>query len=419
MPIILDIPFDEAPGSNIAFDYSLNERHGYVKGGGVSFVPGKENYGIKFSDGEGYLKIKYPPPFINGDHTMMFWYRSDTFIKVDTLRFQYAVDEIIKPYYDRVFPDYTWFHIAVTRSGTGNFRIYINGVFEHEIVVSGGIIRQWAIFQGHIYDGVFENYEKPPTPTSDPDTYGYGTVDSLKIFDEVLSPEEIKKEMLGTARERVWWSVNGLDFIENWSVYVSESKGLIENMNMKEQMSYDWKEYHGKQINLDRWRMEERTIELECFIKSNGKVDFVMKLTDFLSQFQKPGLQRLKCEISEHKPLVWEVYMPSQTDLEKKWRDQEMFGTFTLTFADPNPVRRVVRFAAKPGSMTCHISIKCPGVVSIFWGDGTSTEEIITDVATTITHTYTESKIYQAIVACEPDDITYWWSNGITIWNRL
>lgn len=420
MPLILDMPFDESPSSLLAQDYSVNEKHGVVKRDNVTFRPGKENNCISFSGGDGYLMISKPVPFINADHTMLFWYKSYPEGGINSLDFQYAITALLIERQNIVLESNIWYHIAITRE-SGVMKFYINGGYQSGLDITiSGTIEQWAIFQG-FFDGTeFRNYELPPTPeVPSPETYAFADVDSLKIYDHVLTVSEIIEEMVGSARQRVYWSVNGNDFIDNYGVYVESSIKLIENTERKDQFSHDWAEYHGEIVDTKLYRMKSREIELECWIKADGKMDFVTKLQSFLLQFQRRGLHRLRCGIHDYKPLLWDVYLQNGIEVEKAWRDHEMFGRFSISFVEPHPVKRAVRFVARVDRMMAQISLRFNGVVNVYWGDGASTYDVdCTDVAS-IRHTYTVLGVYEILVCCETEEITYWWTNGILIWNRL
>ena len=147
------------------------------------------------------------------------------------------------------------------------------------------------------------------------------------------------------------WSLNG-KYFNYFGVRVESSKGLIDKLKPRDRDSYTWAEYHGRQVNLSATKYESRDIVLTCWIKG----DNVTKLTEqhnvFLSEFDKSGTQRLLVEPFGYKPFVFDVILMDKSELEKEFRDGEMFGKFTLTIQEPNPIKRILYTTSSQLSIT-------------------------------------------------------------------
>jgi hypothetical protein len=212
--------------------------------------------------------------------------------------------------------------------------------------------------------------------------------------------------------------LDGIDF-KNWDIYVSESNGLLDRPKMKAPLKMDWDDYHGEIIDLTRKRIEARDITLNCWMKATGKMDFITKFNSFIEMFQKDGTQRLLVDIHPTKPLIFEVYNQDGISISKRWNDNLMVGTFTLKLREPDPVKRIVRHQRiSEGTKTLTITATSNRALTIFWGDGTKTEDVYGENITR-SHNYTTDGIFYAVISGVIEDITNFSTNGILVWNKL
>lgn len=421
MSLILDMPMDEPKGSKIAYDFSGNNMHAELRGGvsDVDFGAGKFGNALHFM-GNGYAIIRDSVNFIQSEFTFMFWAMNkqiNPYPSPGGLVLKLLADDVI---YQLPLPISTgvWHHIAIRR--TGNlFEAFINGSKIIATLTVSATIDEWVIEQVFTESSNTFNYTFNMTFGAVSPRFSTSAIDNVLIYGDSLPDEEIIGDYNGNKRNRVFWLINGIDFT-NYGVYVSESDLLLTNASeVKTQMENDWKEYHGKIVNVDIHRVTERTISLNCFIRATGKIDFVTKFNDFLTEFRKSGLRRLKCEIDRNKPLVWDVYLKDGISVEKRWRDNEMFGTFELKLREPVPVKRVLRFNATDSSKLALVDIKFGGIIDVFWGDGTYDTDIDASDIAKLRHTYATNGKYEIAIYCEPDEIKYFYTNAIQLWSRL
>lgn len=396
--IILNIPFDEAAGSLVAYDYSTNRADGIVVDS--EFVAGKQGNCIKF-DGPGHCDVEKDIIPLTGNFTLLAWVK----------------------------------HLALPDGFSGR-RIgffvrwdNINGYEECWFDVTPGTWGYWGIVKKnytlYIYldTQLIKTIELPAQPTGFAllqDIYstnnGYGCIDEVKAFNIALTQDEISETLSSIAQ--LTYSIDGTDF-KDWDIYVSESNGLLDRPKMKSPLSVEWADYHGEIVDLTNKRVEAREITLNCFMKANGKLDFVTKLNNFLEVFAKDGTQRLVVDIHPTKPLVYEVYNESGLTVSKRWNDDVMVGTFSLKLKEPDPVKRVVRHQRiSDTSKTLSITITTNKAVTIHWGDGTKSEDIYGDNVT-VTHTYANNGVYYAIISGVIEKISAFKTNGIVVWNKL
>ena len=117
--------------------------------------------------------------------------------------------------------------------------------------------------------------------------------------------------------------------------------------------------------------------------------------------------------------MLYEVYNENGVAINKRWNDDLMVGTFTLKLKEPDPVKRIVRHQRLSNdTKTLTITLTSKKAVTIFWGDGTQTNDVYgTDV--TASHEYTTDGIFYAIVAGVIEEIESFTTNGIIVWNKL
>lgn len=215
----------------------------------------------------------------------------------------------------------------------------------------------------------------------------------------------------------IGYYIDGTSF-KDWGIYVSESNGLLDRPKLKAPLKVDWDDYHGEVVDLRSKRVEAREITLNCFMKADGKVDFATKLNAFLDVFSRNGTQRLTVEIDPAKPLIYEVYNESGISISKRWNDDLMVGTFSLKLREPEPVKRIVKFT-RNGTVTTHtITLTSNKTVTIYWGDGTKTEDVYGDNIS-VSHTYSQFGTYFTVIAGVIEDITTFTTNGTIVWNKL
>jgi hypothetical protein len=396
--IILNIPFDETAGSTTAYDYSRNRADGTVID--ADFVSGKQGNCIKFG-GAGHCDIERDIIPLTGNFSILAWLKRSAFpdgFSGKRMGFFARWDDVNG--YSETWFDLnadSWGYWAIVKDGL-TITIYLDTQVVQTIVLPAqptGVALLQDIYSTE---------------------YGYGCIDEIKAYNVALTQAEITESISSVAQ--LSYSIDGTDF-KNWDIYVSGSNGLLDRPKLKKPLSVDWDDYHGEIIDLQNKRVEAREITLNCFMKANGKLDFVTKLNDFLEVFGKNGTQRLMVDIHPTKPLVYEVYNENGVAISKRWNDDIMVGTFTLKLKEPDPVKRVIRHQRiSDTTKTLSITLTTAKAVSIHWGDGATSEDVYGENAT-VTHTYMNNGTYYAIVAGVIEDIESFTTNGIIVWNKL
>lgn len=222
-------------------------------------------------------------------------------------------------------------------------------------------------------------------------------------------PEQILSEFAG-AESTLTYKIDGNDFLF-YGVYVSASGGMQDAPSLKEPQTVNWPGSHGTVVDLAAPRYNNREIELDCFIKAAGKLDFFNKVRAFLQAFQKPGLRRLELWIAT-KPLVYLVYLSEGVNIEKQWHEDEMFGTFTLKLIDPHPVKRLLKVVGSAVS----IQFTSANPISIFWGDGSVKHDLLDDVV--LTYNYASAGTYYPVVCGVIEEIEDFVHNAEVLWSK-
>jgi hypothetical protein len=395
--LILNMPFDEPKGSQVAYDYSESRADGTVVNS--DFVSGKQGNCIAFS-GEGYCQIPQDVIPITGSFTMLAWImrgESPDGFTGKKIGFWFAWSAV-NGYLERwitLAPG--WHHVAITKNGL-TVSIYLN---EH-LIDTIALPTQptgFAILQDIYFTG-----------------YGYGLVDNVKVYNVALSQEEVSAELNHVSQ--LSYLIEGVDFKE-YGITVSESNGILDRPKLKSPFKVDWPGYHGEVVDMDSKRVEARQIELNCWMKANGKMDFVTKLNTFLDVFQANGTQRLTIAIHPTKPLIFEVYNESGISISKRWNDKLMVGTFTLKLVEPDPVKRIIRHQRiSEATKTLTITMTTAKAVTIHWGDGAKDYDVF-GKNITLSHNYSQDGIFYAAIGGVIEDITGFSTSGILVWNKI
>jgi len=414
--ILFDMPMDEATNSLIAYDYSIYANHGEVTN--AIFVPGHDGNAAHFT-GTGYIRTGNPIQDLSLDFTLVFWLKSlvvPEYSPAENLLFQFAFsDNSIVEWMTPGIVLNQWQSVVLVKYATGA-KIYIDGVLLHTMVFTAGHPVEWAIKQ-HT-DGNGFPYTLPMTFGAASGPYAVADIDNVLVFNEALDPGQID-DVLNPER-RMFYEIDGIPFTD-FDVYVKESSGIMGSLELKETTTVDWAGEHGLNVDLERPRYKPREIELNCFIYGGNYLSFTMKVDSFLKKFQSAGTHRLRIGIDKRKPLLYEVYLPNATDIDKRWRDDGNVGTFKLKLVDPQPIRRVLRFVptAQNGGVA-KIRFTCYEAVNIYWGDGTNMKDVIADADLMVSHTFTTGKpFYEVMITGEPDNISNFSHNCLLVWTRL
>lgn len=150
--------------------------------------------------------------------------------------------------------------------------------------------------------------------------YGYADLDSVKVYNVVLSDAEIGEELNSVAQLKYY--LDGKNF-RDFGIRVESSTGVLDLPKLKTPASVDWADYHGKVIDLSEKRYQEREITLNCWLKASGKMDFVERVNTLYDRFRQDGTQRLMISIHPTKPLVYEVYCEDGVAPSKRWHDDK------------------------------------------------------------------------------------------------
>ena len=393
----LYLPLNEAKGSSTAYDYSLN-RYDATINGTAYLDSAREGNGAYFPDGAGTVDVEHDPITLTGDWTIMFWAlvtRLDDGRSGAHAGIAIATENDIHDIWVDAREN-AWGQWAISKSGN-IITAYLNNMLLDTITVEEPVTGISLVQD--IYDGA----------------NGYGAIDEVRIYDIALTRAEIMAETQGATE--VEYSIAGHS-LRDWDIFVSESDGLLDRPKMKSPRSISWDNYHGEVVDLRDKRVQPREITLSCFMRAKGKLDFINKLNDFLKVFDGDGTQRLTVDVHPTKPLIYEVYNEAGTAIKKRWNDEIMVGTFQLKLREPDPVKRIIRHASKPGSRVLTINMTTRLAVTISWGDGTTSEDVF-GTALALTHTYAQDGIYYAVISGVIEKIENFTTNGIVVWEKL
>lgn len=388
--LILYLPFDD-PDGNKAYDFSLSRADATLSDGASFSKTAKIGKSLSMN-GAGECQTVKAITF-SSDFTLCC-YIHPAIDKLGWLLNFDGVENYLEQWLN-VMPN-NWYFFAFVKSGN-TFEVYQNS--------------------RRIYKQSFTGTPKGFS-LNDPCLNGtHALIDDVKLYNVAKTYSEVLKMQSNTDVE---YYIDGKN-MKDFGVYVSASSGLLGRLERKESLEVEWDNYHGKVIDLKRPRYKERTITLECFIEASSRSEFVNWVNLFMEQFDKEGTVRLKCEYDgKAKPLVYEVYCPNETDVEKTWgtyNNDLMVGTFSLTLVECEPVKRVLRHIGNANSKAT-ITVTSSKFLNVYWGDGSHTYNVKgTDV--TIEHTYEEAGEYDIIISGVIEDIEEFSTNAIVVWEKL
>lgn len=209
----------------------------------------------------------------------------------------------------------------------------------------------------------------------------------------------------------VKYSLNGKLF-KDYGVYVSESFGLMDALKRRPVKSYQWAEYHGESVDLSNPKYEAREIALNCFIVGENWQDLFNQFNFMIrDEFAKPGTQRLHIKPFGYNTLAYEVYITDEIKVDKRFRNGEMVGIFTMKLIEPNPIKKVLK--ASQGSIS--LSYESTSETEIFWGDGT--KSVVAGNASVSSRSVPTNAI--VIIAGNINEITNFTTNVAVLWEKL
>jgi hypothetical protein len=210
------------------------------------------------------------------------------------------------------------------------------------------------------------------------------------------------------------YSINNSKF-RDYGVIVNSSRGLTAGLTPKERTKHDWKDRHGEEVVLSTVYYEARDIRLECTLTAPTMDVFMQRVADFTKLFLTPFKKRLKVGVSAN-ALVYDVYLAEKIDIDKRWRDGQCYGKFTLSLREPEPIKQVLKFTRTASVTTVSITLNSSAKLNISWGDSTFLNNV--SGTQTFTHYYaTEGTFYIIVSGCFDDKITA--TTAQKIWTNL
>lgn len=399
--LLLNLPFDEAGASPIAYDYATGRHDATVDA--ATFIPGRQGNCIHF-DGAGTATIDADVVNLAGDFTLLAWIKptaqqeGETRARLGFLFNTPGLDGALTSWLE--FAASTWYYIAISKEGN-TVTLYVDTQRAAVITLRGELTGF----------GLIQDYYSTENALAD--------IDEVKLYGVPLSAEDITESL--NSVKMLEYYINGVNF-KDLDIRVSSSNGVLDLPKLKTPHSIDWPDYHGEIIDLDDKRVEARTITLNCWMRATGKIDFVQKVNQLYRHFMTDGTARLMIAIHPTKPLVYEVYAPDGISHDKRWHDDKMIGTFTLKLKEPDPVKRVLRHMRNaPATAKVTVAFKSDKIVTIHWGDGTTNTDLWGDYTgeKAITHTYTADGTYYPIIAGVVEQITDFSTNAIIVWDMI
>ena len=417
--IIINMPFDEKDGSSTAYDYSINRADGTVVN--AAFVVGRSGNCIKFdSDGFCTIPSERTPSSVDlsGDFSLLYWFNRENFpdgisAKRIGVLGHYSGGEHVEEWFS--IPANTWTYWAIVKDGA-TLRVYIDTSLVATLTGPSANLIGLSINQD-LYTTQEEADESGNA--TDIDVGAYGLLEDFVYYNVALTQEEISESLTNETNPTITATIDGVNLLD-FGCKVQTYGGIFDTPELKESQSVDMNCLHGAIKDLTNRTFKEREIKLVCYIKAAGATEFQQRLNALNALLATDGTHRLMFDTSPMRPLVYEVYLDGKIEIRKKIRKNDiMIGTFTLNLKEPQPIKKVLRHQSAT-SDTVSVRLNTPLPISIYWGDGTVTEDIDGDYTSTpITHQYTTEAVFYIIIAGVVEKITDFETNAIVVWDKI
>lgn len=215
--------------------------------------------------------------------------------------------------------------------------------------------------------------------------------------------------------------IDGQNLRTTFGIYVSESTGIVDVPELKERQSVDWAEYNGEFIDDSQIIFKSKDISLKCVQKASSASDMITKINQIRDLLAKSGCRRLEIKLSSTTSLYYDVILNGSINFNKKWRESSDFvSEFNIKLKECEPVKMVLDYtpAESATTITASLNITSEKSVSIYWGDGSVSQDIY-GTQTDVEHTYSTSGTYIIIIHGDIDNFTLNNSNTTTLWSKL
>jgi hypothetical protein len=133
------------------------------------------------------------------------------------------------------------------------------------------------------------------------------------------------------------YSFAGVQFSQ-YGVYVAKSEGLLGNPSRKKPEIYEYPGETGHVADLASITYEPRTIKLSCLIKTGTLDTLLSQYNSFtMSLSGQNSLKNLILSVDGQTKRTFSAYVNEISELSKQFREGMNFGTFTITFIEPQP----------------------------------------------------------------------------------
>lgn len=213
---------------------------------------------------------------------------------------------------------------------------------------------------------------------------------------------------------RLLWSINGVKF-DDLNVFVSASNGILNEPKRKKLQVRSWDEMSGTQTNLSSYAVENREINLDCFLVAADYNELITKFNAFRAQFAKKGYQRLVVDLFNDKKMPFDVYLQNGLEIKKTFRQKKSIATFKLSVIEPLVNKDVYRALTNKIDIT--VKIKEPIHISL--GDAANTVVSVSDSSKELKYTF-NTKVGDLIIVSNANNIERInILNAVKVWEKI
>jgi len=152
---------------------------------------------------------------------------------------------------------------------------------------------------------------------------------------------------------------------------------------------------------------QSRRIELDCFMKADDWDDMIDQFAGFKELMTTTGLKMLTVEW-DSVIMFYLVYLTDTVSIKKRFRNGQMVGQFTLSFLEPEPVKKVIKVEIPKlegqDTQEVQFDFECTDPLNFYWGDGDIDRDFIESDGHH-SHVYDEDDTYYCIITGRIENI--------------
>lgn len=221
---------------------------------------------------------------------------------------------------------------------------------------------------------------------------------------------------------KITYLIDDINIFSEYGIVVKNSSGIISQPAVKQPFLQVWGDAHGEVVDNSKVYYEAKEITLDCWLMGTSNLSVTELLNNFYTMLRTPNLKRLMVYIDANKPLIYQVYLKGDININKKWKPGVSMANFSVTLREPEPLKWVLQGTVYPDT-SVSIRVSCTNPINVRWGNADQYNDDSFDIVGTnlLTQEFGNysGKVYP-IITGDVDSITAFTLTGLTqLWTRL